>query len=117
MFYVRKFRNTNGSVEANISHQIAENVKPKDPQAENTYSHYRYLARLYEADQRTVFGKTLRRISHECGTTLKPFPSKNLVKKHMKYFAVPNSETWRLSLVHEPLAARNERSTIPGFSI
>ena len=38
-FYVRKFRNTNGSVEANISHQIVENVKPKDLQAEDTYSH------------------------------------------------------------------------------
>ena len=38
-FYVRKFMNTNGSVDKNISHQIVENVKPKDIQAENTYRH------------------------------------------------------------------------------
>ena len=30
----------NGSVEANISHQIVENVKPKDLQAEDTNSLY-----------------------------------------------------------------------------
>ena len=33
-FYVQKFKNTNRSVEAIISHQIVENVKPKDLQAE-----------------------------------------------------------------------------------
>ena len=33
-FYEGKFRNTNGSVEAHISHQIVENVNPKDLQAE-----------------------------------------------------------------------------------
>ena len=38
-FYVRKFSNKKGSVEVNISYQIVENVKPKDFQAEDTYSH------------------------------------------------------------------------------
>ena len=38
-FYVRKFRNTKASVQANISNQIGENVKPKNLQAEDTYSH------------------------------------------------------------------------------
>ena len=80
----------------------------------------RYLARLYENDQRTVFGKTLRRIHHECSsgtdTTLPPFPSKNLVKKKMKYFAVPDNETWRLSLLHDLLGARKDKSVMPGFS-
>ena len=75
----------------------------------------RYLARLYEHDQRTVFGKTLRRISLECGSGT-PFPSKALVKKNMKYFAVPNEETWRLSLLRDLLGARNDRSVLPGFS-
>ena len=34
----------------------------------------------------------------------------------MKYFAVPNEETWRLSLLHDLLGARKDRSVLPGFS-
>ena len=73
----------------------------------------RYLARLHESDQRTVFGRTLAHIAHECDH---PLPSKTLVKKKMKYCAVPNSEVWRSSLLTDLLKAKDDISTLPGFS-
>ena len=50
MFYVRKFKKTNRSVEANISYQIVENVRHKDLQAEDTYSqnYGKYAANSYQ---------------------------------------------------------------------
>ena len=79
----------------------------------------RYLARLHQDDQRTVFGRTLRRIAHECGngSPVQKFPSKTLVKKNMKYFAVPDSEAWRCSILNDLLKARDDISTLPGFSL
>ena len=70
----------------------------------------RYLARLHQEDQRTTFGRTLRQIACECEET---FP----VKKKMKYFAVPEVEVWRLSLVDDLLKARDNISALPGFSL
>ena len=75
----------------------------------------RYLARLHQEDQRTVFGRTLRQIARECTVD---FPAKkNIVKKKMKYFAVPEEESWRPSLLSDLLKSRNNISTLPGFSL
>ena len=74
----------------------------------------RYLARLQQADQRTVFGRTLSRIGQECGSS---FPSKAVVKKKMKYFAVPEDEAWRPPLLSDLLKVREDISTLPGFSV
>ena len=74
----------------------------------------RYLARLHEQDMRTVFGRTLRQIASECGGD---FPvQKEDVKKKMKYFAVPDHEVWRCSLVKELLKVRDNTSTLSDFS-
>ena len=74
--------------------------------------HVRYLARLQQADQRTVFGRTLCKISQECETS---FPSKTVVKKKMKYFAVPEAEVWMPPLLSDLLKVREDISTWPGF--
>ena len=76
----------------------------------------RFLASLHQNDQRTVFGRTLRQIGNMCGLPPQHFPSKILVKRKMKYFGVPNSETWRPSLLRDLLGARQDRSALPGFS-
>jgi hypothetical protein len=44
-------------------------------------------------------------------------PSKTAVKKTMKYFAVPETEAWRPSLLGHLLSAREDISTLPGFSM
>ena len=75
----------------------------------------KYLARLQQADQRTVFGRTLCLISQECGNG-QPV-KKCVVKKTMKYFAVPEAEAWRPSLLSDLLSARANLSTLPGFSL
>ena len=76
------------------------------------------LARLHRHDQRTVFGRTLLKIAKECsnGSTPQLFPSKPLVKKNMKYFAVPNVEQWRPRMLKEHLDVKNYRGALPGFS-
>ena len=78
----------------------------------------RYLARLRQHDQRTVFGRTLARIAKESNidiTAMKSIP-KSSVKGNMKYFPTPEAEAWRLPLLRDLLDARNGSSTLPGFS-
>ena len=73
----------------------------------------RFLARLTESDQRSVFGQNLRKIGHECN---KMFPTKSEVKRRMKYFPVPSSEEWRISLLKELVGYKVDNLAIPGFS-
>ena len=78
----------------------------------------RFLARLVQNDLRTVSGRNLRQVALECGQDLpvQQFPSKNFVKKTMKYCPVPSSEAWRISLLHDLLDVRSKSSTLTGFS-
>ena len=69
----------------------------------------RFLARLSEKDQRTVFGQNLKKISNECKTV---FPTKNEVKKKMKYFEVPSSEKFRLGLIKDLIGCKFDRLTL-----
>ena len=77
----------------------------------------RFLARLVQHDLRTVSGRNLRQIALECGKGLpvKQFPSKTIVKETMKYYTVPNSDAWRVGLLHDHLDVRNKMSTLTGF--
>ena len=74
----------------------------------------RYLARLQQADQRTVFGRTLFKIGQECDTNV---PSKAVVKRKIKCFAVQEAETWRPPLLSDLVKVREDISTLPGFSL
>ena len=54
---------------------------------------YQACVRMCQEDQRTVFGRTLKQIAQECKVE---FPAKkNIVKKVLKYFPVPEEEAWR----------------------
>ena len=76
----------------------------------------KFLASLCQTDQRTVFGRTLRRISLECSSPLGQLPSKTLVKKVMKFSQVPEAESWRLGLLNNLLDIRCSRAVLPGFT-
>ena len=76
----------------------------------------KFLASLCQTDQRTVFGRTLRRISLECSSPLGQLPSKLLVKKVMKFSPVPEAETWRLGLLNNLLDIRCSKAVLPGFT-
>ena len=76
----------------------------------------KFLARLCQTDQRTVFGRTLRRISLECSSPLGQLPSKILVNKVMKFSQVPEPETWILGLLINLLDIRCSRAVLPGFT-
>ena len=76
----------------------------------------KFLASLCQTDQRTVLGRTLRRISLECSSPLGQLPSKTLVKKVMKFSQVPEAESWRLGLLNNLLDIRCSRAVLPGFT-
>ena len=71
---------------------------------------------MFTHDQRTVFGRTLRKIADECGIPRIQFPTKSLVKKRMKFAPVPASEAWRPGLLKNLLMIRRDREALPGFS-
>ena len=75
----------------------------------------RVLARLCATDQRTVMGQSLSRIGRECGQTEARFDQLNprTIKEKMKYFPVPQEESWRVGFLTELL---NSNLEIPGFN-
>ena len=78
----------------------------------------RFLARLRQHDHRTVFGRTLARIAQESNSDfpVSKFISKAGVKRNMKYFPIPDGEAWRLPLLRDLMMARNDNTTLQGFS-
>ena len=74
----------------------------------------RVMASWCLGDLRTVLGQTMSNIVAECGLPRSgsslPTPAK--VKKHLKYFEVPNQESWRTGPLGELL---NNNLKVPGF--
>ena len=68
----------------------------------------RYLARLNEHDNRTLFGRTLGKLLEECNVPNDDTENltASLVKKEMKYFKVPEEEQWRIPILLELLQQR-----------
>ena len=73
----------------------------------------RFLARLKENDQRSVLGQNLAIIRKICGGKIL---SKNLVKKTMKYFPIPEEEKWRLSIIRELLDCKDGSKEMLNFT-
>jgi hypothetical protein len=71
----------------------------------------RYLARLAETDMRTVMGRTLHHLMNQL-ENLNP----GLVKKSMKYSAIPEAEDWRVPLALELKDIRDGKCTLSEFS-
>ena len=75
----------------------------------------RYLADVVQQDLRTQVGRTLRRISTECGVELAAL-TPQAVKRSLRYFAVPDNQQWRISLLLELLDARNKKLIIENLT-
>ena len=72
----------------------------------------RVLANLAEQDQRTVMGRTMSVLARECMCEVGDLTPSN-VKNTLKYFPVPEEETWRLGPIHELTA---DDLFVPGFT-
>ena len=61
-------------------------------------------------------GRTLSKIKNECGVADLSLLSPRLVKDNLKYFDVPQPESWRIGLLSELLDARAKELEIEDFS-
>ena len=78
----------------------------------------RYLARLAEKDMRTVMGRTLNYLLVQCSLEESQLAelSPGLVKRSLKYAAVPEDQEWRIQLANELRNIRDEKCNLNGFS-
>ena len=75
----------------------------------------RVLANLCTTDHRTVMGQCLSKISTECGVARDDMAklSSGMIKKKMRYFSVPEEQTWRIDILNELL---NNGIDVEGFT-
>ena len=76
----------------------------------------RFLARLFERDNRTVLGKTLDMLCKLCDKEDLSLLSSNYVKSKLSYYNVPDEEMWRVETVTELLNLRDQSLYLPGFT-
>ena len=77
----------------------------------------RFLARLQERDLRTVLGQTLDYLVSECGLKAGELEklTSSLVKRKLRYVAIPVDMTWKVSMAKELLDIRDGGREIQGF--
>ena len=78
----------------------------------------RFLARLFEKDQRTVLGSTLNYLTKQChlkSSELDKLSSQSL-KGSMKFQTIPPDRKWVCSLATELLSTRSLLLDMPGFT-
>ena len=78
----------------------------------NVISHIRSLSTLNKDDLNTVYGK----IAQSCNTTIENL-SPQLVKTDMRYFTLPENESWRLPVIFDLLNTRRNLMEITGFNV
>ena len=89
----------------NFRNQILKTSKPA----------LKSLMSICEKDCRSVTGRNLRKTMLLCqGTSTHSLTINDL--EQLKYFPVPNSETWRIPVLKELLQSRLDYEAIPGFS-
>ena len=78
----------------------------------------RYLARIFENDQRTVLGTTLQYLSKQCHIKKDDLYKINpqLVKSRLMFDPVPPECEWASKLAIELLAVRNNEIEVKGFT-
>ena len=91
-------------------------VKFHDNNQKCNKSLIRSLSTLNKDDLNTVYGKNLYKIAQSCNTTIENL-SPQLVKTDMKYFELPENESWRLPLIFDLLEARRNLTEITGFNV
>ena len=80
-----------------------------------TKSFLRLLVNLKRTDYRTNHGKNLRKISSKCGLTNLEELNCQIVKSSLKYFQIPENETWRLGGINDMLDIYAENYFIDNF--
>ena len=65
---------------------------------------------------KTVYGQNLSKISTQCNSNVEKIDN-FAVKKNMKYFPLPENESWRIPLLCELLSLKAQTSNLPGFSL
>ena len=76
----------------------------------------RSISSLFKDDLNTVYGSNLGRIAQLCNTNIANL-NPQLVKTNMRYFELPENESWRLPVIFDLLQARNNMTEIAGFDI
>ena len=71
------------------------------------------LAMLAAEDMRTVMGKTLSKMKNELDGQELTCQS---IKRHLKYFPVPDQESWRLNFLEELMDVDARKSTIENMT-
>ena len=75
----------------------------------------RTLANLNKDDLTTVYGRNLYNIGGCCNLNVNCL-TPQLVKSNMTYFSIPETELWRIPIINEIVALRNNELSITGFS-
>ena len=75
----------------------------------------RVLSNCNKNDLRTVYGANLYKIAKECNLETNELNS-SIVKTKMKYFPLPENESWRVPLIKELLAVKAQGLTLQGFT-
>ena len=73
------------------------------------------LATVFENDQRTRYGQNLRNIANACQTNVSQLTPLE-VKNKVRYCELPEDEHWRIPILTEMLAARDNNTEIDGLS-
>ena len=78
----------------------------------------RFLASLSVRDMRTVLGRTIAKIADLCGQSsdVSTFNAK-VVKKNLKYMALPEIEAWRAGVVKDMMDILNSDSQAMGIHV
>ena len=74
------------------------------------------LSSLYKDILNTVYGSNLGKIAQRCNTNIANL-NPQLVKTNMRYFELPENESWRLPVIRDLLQARKNEVEITGFNI
>ena len=75
----------------------------------------RMLATVFENDQRTRYGQNLRNIANACQTNISQLTPLEVNNK-VRYCELPEDEHWRIPILTEMLAARDNNTEIDGLS-
>jgi hypothetical protein len=76
----------------------------------------RFLASLFETDQRTLMGRTLDILCRQLDISDPSQLSSCIVKRTLKYSEIPEEEKWRTSTVTELLKLRSQSLSLPGLT-
>ena len=74
----------------------------------------RMLAKLSLIDEKTVYKQNLAGIARDCDTKIKEL-SPSVVKCEMRYFPLPETESWRVPLLHNLLSVRSNEWQLDNF--